>query len=147
MSLSTLERILLLKGSELFSQIASEDLVPVADIAHEMRFGAGETFIRQGEQGDCVYLVVEGQVSVRMAGVGQVSVRQAGASLGEMAILSGQPRAADCVALTDLVVLRIDREDFWDLLGEHSPLALGVIRALLTNLDDLMARLRGGGAQ
>ena len=142
MSLSTLERILLLKGSELFKHIPSEDLAPVAQIAQEVRFEAGETFIRQGEQGDCVYILVEGQAAVRIDGVGQVATRQAGSAIGEMSILTGQPRAADCVALTDLTALRIDRDDFSDLLGEQSPLALGIIRALLNSLKDTVAQLR-----
>lgn len=46
------------------------------------------------------------------------------------------------MALTGLTALRIDRDDFSDLLGEQSPLALGIIRALLTSLEDTVAQLR-----
>jgi CRP/FNR family cyclic AMP-dependent transcriptional regulator len=60
MTLSTIERILFLKSADLFSQIASEDLVPVAHVAQEVHFSAGETFIRQGDAGECLYLIVHG---------------------------------------------------------------------------------------
>jgi CRP-like cAMP-binding protein len=142
MSLSTIERVLFLKGAELFDQIPGEDLVPVALVAQEVHFSAGETMIRQGEPGDCLYIIVDGEASIVIRGVGQVAVRQARNSLGEMGLLSRQPRSADCVAVTDVTALRIDQDDFWELLAEKPPLALGVIRALSQRLDEAVANLQ-----
>jgi len=142
MPLSTVERVLFLKGAELFNQIAGEDLVPVALVAQEVHFRAGETLLRQGDPGDCLYIIVDGEASINIPGVGPVATRQARSSLGEMGILSRQPRSADCVALTDLTALKIDRDDFWELLAEKPPLALGVIRALSQRLDEAVANLQ-----
>jgi len=142
MPLSTIERVLFLKGAELFNQIAGEDLVPVALVAQEVHFRAGETLLRQGDPGDCLYIIVDGEASINIRGVGPVATRQARSSLGEMGILSRQPRSADCVALTDLTALKIDQDDFWELLAEKPPLALGVIRALSQRLDEAVANLQ-----
>ncbi len=142
MPLSTIERVLFLKGAELFNQIASEDLVPVALVAQEVQFRAGETLLRQGDPGDCLYIIVDGEASINLRGIGPVATRQARSSLGEMGILSRQPRSADCVALTDLTALKIDQDDFWELLAEKPPLALGVIRALSQRLDEAVANLQ-----
>ncbi len=142
MALSTVERVLFLKSAELFNQIASEDLLPVALVAQEVHFNAGETLIRQGDLGDCLYIVVDGEASIHIPGVGAVATRRSKSSVGEMGIISRQPRSADCVAMTDLTALKIDHDDFWDLLAEKPPLALGVIKALSQRLDEAVANLR-----
>ena len=142
MPLSTIERILFLKGAELFDQIASEDLVPVAMVAQEVHFDAGATLIRQGDPGDCLYIIVAGEVSINIRGVGTVATRSAKSCIGEMGIISRRARSADCVALSALTALRIDRDDFWELLAEKPPLALGVINALSQRLDEAVANLQ-----
>ena len=141
MTLSTIERILFLKSADIFSQIASEDLVPVAHVAQEVHFKAGQTFIQQGDAGDCLYLIVNGQADISIRGVGQIARRQAKQSIGEMAIITRQPRTADCSAVTDLTALKIDYDDFWELLAEKPPLALGVIRTLGLRLDEAVENL------
>ncbi len=141
MPLSTVERVLLLKGAELFHGIAGEDLVPVALVAEEAHFTAGEALIRQGERGDCLYIVVDGEVSIAIRGVGTVATRGPKSSVGEMGVISHQPRSADCVALTDVTALRIDRADFWDLLAEQPALSLGMISALSQRLDEAVTNL------
>ena len=142
MPLSTIERILFLKGAELFDQIDGEDLAAVALVAQEVQFAAGETLIRQGDPGDCLYIIVEGQASVSIRGVGLVATREAKRSIGEMGIISRRPRSADCVALTETAALRIDRDDFWQLLAERPQLALGVINVLSQRLDEAVENLQ-----
>ncbi|HZY44964.1 MAG TPA: Crp/Fnr family transcriptional regulator [Anaerolineae bacterium] len=141
MTLSTIERILFLRSAELFGQIASEDLVPVAQVAQEVHFNAGENFIKQGDVGECLYLIVDGEASISLPGVGEVARRSAKEAIGEMAIISRQPRSADCQALTDLTMLKIDYDEFWELLAEKPPLALGVIRTLAARLTEAVANL------
>jgi CRP-like cAMP-binding protein len=141
MPLSTIERILLLKGAELFHHIANEELVPLALIAQEQSFPAGATLIRQGEPGDCLYILVAGVASVNIRGVGTVARRTARDCIGEMGLLSHQLRSADCVALTDITALRIERDDFWAVLAEMPALALGVIGTLSQRLDEAVANL------
>ncbi|UCH27611.1 MAG: Crp/Fnr family transcriptional regulator [Trueperaceae bacterium] len=148
--LSTIERVLFLKGADLFSNIDSEDLVPVAQVAEELHFEAGEAFIRQGELGDCLYLLVDGTVDIVIQGVGVVAQREPKSVIGEMAILSRQPRTADCIAKTDVTALKIGYHDFWELLAEKPPLALGVIKVLAQRLDEAVANLKkltSAGAQ
>ena len=142
MPLSTIERVLFLKGAELFDRIDGEDLAAVAHVAEEVQFAAGDTLIRQGDPGDCLYILVEGRVSISVRGVGVVATREAKHSVGEMGIISSRPRSADCVALSDGAALRIDRDDFWQLLTEKSQLALGVIGVLSQRLDEAVENLQ-----
>jgi CRP-like cAMP-binding protein len=135
MTLSTIEKVLFLKSVHLFDQIPGEQLVKVAQIAHEVEFEAGLAFIKQGEPGNCLYLVVEGEADVTLAGVGLVNHIQAKSVIGEMAILSGEPRSATCTVTEPLLALKIARSDFWMLLEERSEIALGIIKMLVHNLN------------
>lgn len=143
MALSTIEKVLFLKSVPLFDQIPSEQLVKVAQIAREVEFEPEEVFIHQGEQGDCLYIIVEGEAEVVLAGVGPVSRMQPKSIIGEMAILSGQPRSANCIARNDVLALKIDRNDFWILLEERAEIALGIIKVLVRNLEVANQKLQG----
>lgn len=61
----------------------------------------------------------------------QVSTCASLDTLGELAILSDEPRTATCTARTDLVTPRLDKSDFWELMGERPEIAKGVIKVLL----------------
>jgi CRP-like cAMP-binding protein len=133
MTLSLIERILLLKRAELFSELSRDDLVPLARRAREVRIGRGETFIRRDEAGQHLIVIVDGEAEIVGRGW-KVGPRGPGSVIGEMAIIWHRPRSADCVALTDITALRVDHDDFWALLDERPDLALGIIRVLAARL-------------
>jgi CRP/FNR family transcriptional regulator, cyclic AMP receptor protein len=138
--LSTIERILFLQSAEIFGAIAGEDLVPIAMVAQEVRFAPGETFIRRGEVGECLYVIVLGEVAIAVEG-DHVAARGPGSVLGEMAVLTSRPRSANCVAVDEVLALRVDRDDFLELLGEIPALALGIISVLGERLEESTQRL------
>ena len=63
-------------------------------------------------------------------------------AIGEMAIIWRRPRSAGCIALTDITALKIDYEDFWELMDERPALAQGVIKVLALRLDAAMENLQ-----
>jgi hypothetical protein len=142
MALSNIERILFLKSADLFSQLGGEDLGPLAETAQEVHFPAGETFIHQDDPGSCLYLIVDGKASIVVHGLGQIGTRGPKGAIGEMAIIWRRPRSADCVALTDITALRIEYDDFWDLMDQRPTLAQGVITLLARRLDEAMDTLQ-----
>ena len=141
MALSTIERVLFLRGVELFSQIVSEDLVYVAQVCHEVYFEAGERFITQGDIGDCLYIIVEGEAKVVLGDRGELFYRVSKDIMGEMAIISRNPRSAHCDAVTPITALRIDHDDFWELMADKPALAMGVIKVLANRLGETVRDL------
>jgi CRP-like cAMP-binding protein len=139
--LSTMERVLFLRSVDVFGAITGEDLAPVAIVAEEVAFRTGETIIGQGEPGEGLYVIVDGEVAVVIQGAGQVAVRGPGSVIGEMAVLSGGPRTATCVAVSEVLALQVRRDDFLELLVERPALALGVIGVLTQRLDEATRRL------
>ena len=125
---------------ELFKQIPSEDLVQVSQLTRQQRFQKGECFIRQGDIGNSLYIIVAGEVDVVVDGVGCVAKREVGSVIGEMALLSDSVRTASCVASSDLSVLQILREDFQNLMNEKPELAFGIMQVLIQRLEEASDR-------
>jgi CRP-like cAMP-binding protein/ribonuclease BN (tRNA processing enzyme) len=84
-------------------------------VTRRMPLPAGERIVRQGTRGDSFYIIVNGTVQIVKDGIPLKRYR-AGDYFGEMAILLDQPRSADAIALTDVDLIAIDRNDFLAIL-------------------------------
>jgi CRP-like cAMP-binding protein len=139
--ISTVEKVLFLKGVELFGQIAGEDLSQIAQIADEVEFDHEQQIIREGELGDSLFLIITGQVRVHKGEL-EIAVLGERQVVGEMALLDSEPRSASVTALTDVTLLRIQQEDFADILTEKPEIALGIIKVLSRRLRKTTSRAR-----
>ena len=99
----------------------------LADRARFLEYGPGQAIVRQGEQGQTLYLVARGEVAVRIQLVGgpdrEVATLGRGALFGEMSVLTGEPRTATVVALGDAALLALDRDAFERILSAEPELA------------------------
>jgi HEAT repeat protein len=138
MALSTLEKVIFLKSASLFEKIPSEKIGDIVPIAHEVSIKKGETFIKKGDEGNCLYILVEGKVVVTddLDGDKVLRVVETREVIGELAVLSKQFRTAYCTALTDVVALQIHKEDFWKLINEQPQIAIEVMQVLVRRYID-----------
>ncbi|MCE1246507.1 MAG: cyclic nucleotide-binding domain-containing protein [Firmicutes bacterium] len=135
--LSTLEKILFLKQIELFREFNARELGIIAQKAVEKSFSRGDVIFRQGEQGDSLYLVVGGKVRVvREDGQKKetLAILEERTCFGEMAILSEEVRSATIEALETLTLLKIDREEFRQLILKKPEMAFPIFRILIERL-------------
>ncbi len=134
-----IEKVLFLKGIDLFSAISGEDLAEIAGIAEELTQPSRAIIIQEGEPGDALYFVVEGKVRVEKGGrqVAELGEREV---FGEMALLDAGPRSSTVVAAADVVLLRITRDDFADLMRERPEVPMGVLKVLTRRLRRSAAR-------
>ena len=105
----------------------------LAERARFMEYGPGQAIVRQGEQGDTLYLVARGEVAVQVkvdggAGGALVADKEVarlgrGALFGEMSLLTGEPRTATVVSLGDAALLAVDRDAFERILSAEPDLA------------------------
>lgn len=133
--LTIIERVLFLRGVPLFGQVPGEVLARVAQVTQIVHFASGRPFIRQGEVGDCLYVLIDGEADI-LVDNRLVTQRKAGDVLGELAILDKQPRRATCVAVTEISALKIDQDDFMVVLAENPELVQGIIAVLIQTLDE-----------
>jgi voltage-gated potassium channel len=142
MTLSTIERVFLLQGAELFKHVPVQELVGIAQLCREVSFNCGERFIEMGTDGDCLYIIASGEVSVVVEGHGQIGTNKQGDVIGEMAIISDRPRAASCVALTDITALAIYHDDFWALMEENPAVTTSVLKVIVQRHEETLLKLR-----
>ncbi len=139
-TMSPMERVLMLRKVSLFADLPPADLQPIAAIAEEHAFSDGETIAEQGDQGDAMHIIVSGEVAVVVHGAGQservVATRSSGEVVGEMAVITNEPRIAGLVARGDVRLLTIARPQFESILRERPETALGVIRVLCHRLAE-----------
>ncbi len=133
MARDPMDMVFLLKAVPLFSDLSGEQLLPLTDIVQQVHVEQGDLVFAEGEPGDHLYVIVEGDVDVLNGGERRASLHVK-ECFGEMALLDASPRSASCRAATNLELLAIARDDFQDLLDLHPALARGVIRVLTQRL-------------
>ncbi|MBR4490667.1 cyclic nucleotide-binding domain-containing protein [bacterium] len=138
--LTRVERVLALKNIELFHDIPGEVLADIAALLEEETFEKGQYIVNEGDLGKELYMIVKGEVEV-VAGGNVVAVMKEGAGFGEMALIDSQPRSADIIAKNDVLVLKMESDDFLEILKQRDEVALGVIRVLTGRIRELNAKL------
>src|SRR5262245_42795420 len=121
-----------------------EELLREIEASVEWRTVArGATLFEQGDRGEYAYLVVSGrlQASVRDAAGGTKIVGEVGRGevVGEMAILTGEPRSARVRALRDSELVFLDRAAFERLITRHPELLLSLTRLVIQRLRDVQS--------
>ena len=132
-----IEKVLLLKNAPLFSALDSEELAALAEITLQKEYQPGETLFEQGETAHHLYVLVEGEVEVRRKVDSQertVSKMGGNEVFGEMSLLDDEPRSATIRALGPTAVLKVDRENFRELIQERPQIALAILKILSLRL-------------
>jgi Cyclic nucleotide-binding domain len=139
-SLSLMERVVFLRRVPLFAELSPADLKHVGEVVSEHAFPAGAVVAEQGEPGDELYILVEGEISVVLAADGrsevEVARRGIGDYVGEMSLVSGEPRMATLLCLTDVRALALDRKRFERILRERPDASLAMMRVLSSRLRE-----------
>ncbi len=107
-------------------------------------FKAGDVIMRQGEQGECAYVIEEGQVEILIEKtnglIHRVGTRGPGTVIGEMAIVDDEPRVATVKAVADCKLLEITRSDFNRRLKSADPVIQMIAQIILTRYRDMLTR-------
>jgi small-conductance mechanosensitive channel/CRP-like cAMP-binding protein len=114
-----------LQKVDILSPLSRPAQEALADAARVHVYSRGETIIRQGAVGDSMFIVHEGEVAVRI-GEDEVARLGEGEFFGEMALLTGEVRAADIVALSDVIAVEITKDALQPVLHDLPELAAAI---------------------
>jgi len=121
--------------SEHFGTLSAGEAGALARRLSRTSIAAGDVLYRQGERGDCMHFVLTGRLQVRRreehGDERVVAHRSSGQCVGEMALLTGEPRTADVVAVRHTVLARLERHDFEAILRAHPQAGLAFARSSL----------------
>jgi len=131
--LSTIEKVIILKTVDMFSQTPDDVLADVAGLLEEVDADEGEEIFQQGDLGDSMYVIVDGKVSVHdgerlLNYLGERNV------FGEMALLDPEPRMASVTAVEPTRLFRLEQTPFYELISQRPEVATGIIRVLTGHL-------------
>jgi len=130
MTMTTVERVVALQRVGLFADVPGRTLAALARRATEVEVEPGEVVIVQGAVEDHLFAVVRGRLRVHRADE-TVAELGAGTTVGELAALVPEPRAATVTAIEPSILLRIDKPLLDELLADRPALANGIIAALV----------------
>jgi uncharacterized membrane protein len=140
-----MERVGLLASLSLFESFSREDLQALAVHLTERRFKAGETIFHQGDAGQAMYIVAEGQLNIYLPGEAsrRISLKDIGQGelFGELALFDDQPRSASVLATTDVVLLELDRATLGDYLDRRPRAAMALLKTMGVRLRQTNALL------
>lgn len=116
------------------------ELAAFAERRRVRRCADGECLFRQGEASDCLYLIRQGRVEIR---VDEKPIASAGAdeAVGEMGVIENLPRSATAIARGPVVLYRLERADLEEKIGDQEHPALGIARVLAARLRAVTAQL------
>jgi CRP-like cAMP-binding protein len=133
-----MERLLALRNVALFAHLTLDQLDAVASFLEEMQYLEGETIVREGETGEHLYVLLDGEVqAVKNRGTPRetlLNVMRPPSYFGEIAILDRAPRSATVIASADSRVLRLGGERFEELILQAPEIAFEVFRVLTARL-------------
>ncbi|MER2999488.1 cyclic nucleotide-binding domain-containing protein [Pontibacter populi] len=118
----------------LFDQLNPEVLDDLILKLDWLDLGRGEILCHQGEDGDSLYILITGRLRA-IVGFGSNQEREVGEispgeTVGEMAMITGEPRTATIVALRDSCLVRLLKSDFDALIKRHPEVLLALSGAL-----------------
>jgi len=125
----------LLEEVGLFSRCTTRQRRTVARHAQIAELPAGTDLVREGEPGDALFVILDGEAVVRREGT-EINRVGSGAYFGELAVLDGEPRSATVTAETDVQVAVIGIRMFRTLLREFSDLAEQLLIGLASELRE-----------
>jgi len=123
-----------LRAIPFLEKLPVNDLAQLSAKARQHEFDSGDVIIQEGERGDRLFIVIEGQVKI-YTGYGrkhQKFIQAFGPKsyFGEMSLIDRQSRSATVVADTYVNVVCIEREDFQNQIRKNPELALDLLESM-----------------
>jgi CRP/FNR family transcriptional regulator, cyclic AMP receptor protein len=122
-----------LAGLSLFADLGRPRLEAVAHTFSEESFAGGQRILRQGFQGNGFYVILSGEVAVRIDGEDRARLAK-GDFFGEMSLLLGEPPVADVVSLGPLQVLHLSGPGLRGFLEEHPTVMYRMLQSVARRL-------------
>ncbi len=140
-------RVASLRRVELFETLTDEERQALAARLRVAPFARGEAMTRQGAEAHWLYLITKGEAEVRVSADGdfseQIAMLNTGDFFGEMGMMTGEPRTATVIALSEVECYRLDKEAFRDILKRRPELAENISEILASRRAELEAAREG----
>ena len=136
-----IEKVLVLKSLNLFKETPENILADLAPLMKEMQYEQGTEIFKEGETGDCMYIIQQGNIKIHK-GKTTLAILKEKEVFGELSLLDADTRSASATADTDCILYKIDQEPFYELMDERPEVAKGFIKILCQRLRTMNEKSR-----
>jgi len=137
---TTVEKVIFLQDIDIFESTTTENLAHIAAITEEVEFKKDQVIFKEGEFSDALYLVIDGQIRLERENK-LVMIAKGKDVFGTWALFDDEPRVVTATTAEDAHLLKIDKENFFDLLADHVQITQGILKTMAKRLRGLMARV------
>ncbi len=139
-----IEHISLLKQTDIFSEVSTDDLLFVAQKVEEICYFAGDRVFDINETGRHLYIIIHGKIGLSISpdpeSTDYITTLGPGSSFGEMNLLDNLPRSATAHVIEDSVLLALEKDRFIGLLKSYPELSLGILREMSLKIRETHSR-------
>ena len=130
-----------LSRNPLFAGLDAVELDELAEAMQTRTFAANEVICRAGEPGDSLFLVTDGFARVTLDGTEAVARLRRGDVIGEMSLVTGEPRTATVVAAVPTTALELSRDEVAALIARQPRILENLTKILTSRLAVTTARV------
>ena len=127
--LTSIERLLLVRGVPIFKELRDDFLVRLASIMNEVSYPSGKMIFAEGQEGRSLYIVVAGRVRVHSEDQ-ELALLEKGSCFGEMSLFDAEPRSASVTAISSCDCLVLTQQQLYEAIDETPDIAVNIIRLL-----------------
>jgi CRP/FNR family transcriptional regulator, cyclic AMP receptor protein len=138
--LTSVDRLLFVRGVPIFQELRDDFLVRLASVMEELSFPAKHSIFTQGQEGRSLYIVVSGQVRVHI-GNQELAQLGPGTCFGEMSLFDAEPRSASVTSLAPSECLVLTQQQLYEAIEETPGIAVNIIRLLSRRIRELNQKL------
>ena len=136
-TLSTLERAIRLRKVDLFNDLETDLLALIASIAKQTEVPKGSVLFQESRPLSAIYVLLEGRIEMSRGGQTLFTVGP-DETIGNWALFDEQPSVVTATVAEESQMLQIEREDFFDLLADHSDVSRALFQALFKRARALL---------
>ncbi|HEY9363408.1 MAG TPA: cyclic nucleotide-binding domain-containing protein [Chitinophagaceae bacterium] len=128
-----IEKVLILRSSEIFQNTPEDELVELAGILEEINYDKGVTIFSKDDTGNCMYFIFKGTVRIH-DGEHTLAILGENQILGELSVLDTEHRSASATTLEDCILLKLEQEPFYEIMLTNVDILKGILKTLCKRL-------------
>jgi len=134
--------VIALEAVDLLKNLNPDQLSRIASIAHEVKHAPGRVILEPDKALDGLYVIVDGAVEIQR-GTERLHVARQNEVLGAWALFDTEPMPVTAKALDDVRLLRISRDDFFDLLSDNMEITASIFSTLVKRFRRIVEEPNG----
>ncbi len=137
--LNIVEKVIALEAVDLLKNLSPEQLSRIASVAKETRIAPGKVIVFPEKALEALYVILDGGVAISRDGV-ELHIARQNEVLGAWALFDPEPMNVTGKTVEDTRLLRIGRDDFYDLLSDNSEITAAIFSMLVRRFRQLVEK-------